>query len=479
MKRTPWIAGVAIIAALVAGYAIRALVEPAPSAIESTTPGKEGSWTCSMHPQVRLPKPGKCPICGMPLIPTKSSQSGADASAVTLSDSARALARIETQPLERRKLAKEIRAVGKVQFNETALATVTARVDGYVERLFVDYVGMVVEKGSHLAEIYSPELVVAQREFLLALADPSNPSRLEAAKLKFRRWEVPEERIEELARTRHIQERVTLHATVQGTVIEKKVVEKSPIKAGDMLFQVADLRSVWVYLNIYEYEIGWVQYGQTVALSAEAFPGETFRGLVTFISPVLDEETRSIRVRVNVANLDRRLKPGMFASARMEVGLLADGRPAPTGVEGKYNCPMHPEVLADGPGTCPLCGMEMKKIPGVPGKPAAEATLAVPVSAVLDSGTRRLVYVDRGSEGIVPVEVTLGPKAGDFYAVSAGLKEGDRVVVRGNFLLDSQFQIQGLPSLLHSKGTAPATGHEGHGATPGSKPQGQPEGHPH
>ncbi len=479
MKRKQWILVGAIAAALLAGYGLRTLVEPAPSATESTVPGKEGIWTCSMHPQVRLPKPGKCPICGMPLIPAKSSESGADASAITLSDSARALARIETHPVERRTLAKEIRAVGKVQFNETALATVTARVDGYVERLFADYVGMVVEKGDHLAEIYSPDFVVAQREFLLALGDPSNPSRLEASKLKLRRWEVSEAQIEDLAKSKTVQERVTLNATVRGTVIEKKVVEKSPVKAGDILYQVADLRSVWVHLNIYEYEIGWVQYGQGVAITAEAFPGETFRGLVTFISPILDEETRSIRVRVNVSNLDRRLKPGMFASTRIEVGLGADGRPAPTGVEGKYTCPMHPEVLADGPGVCPLCGMEMKKIPGVPGKPAAEGVLAVPVSAVLDSGTRRLVYVDRGATGIVPVEVTLGPRAGEFYAVLGGLKEGDRVVVRGNFLLDSQFQIQGLPSLLNPKGAAPATGHEGHGAPPAPKPVPQPEGHKH
>lgn len=472
MKLKQWMVAGAIVAALLLGYGLRTVVEPGPSATESAAAGKDGIWTCSMHPQVRLPKPGKCPICGMPLIPAKSSETGADAGAVTLSDSSRAIARIETHPVERRTLAKEIRAVGKVQFNEAAYATVTARVDGYIERLFADYTGMVVEKGDHLAELYSPDLVVAQREFLLALDDPSNPARLEAAKLKLRRWEVPEKQIEELAKTRRVQERVTLRATVRGTVIEKKVVEKSPVKAGDILYQLSDLRSVWVHLNIYEYEIGWVQYGQSVALTAEAFPGETFRGLVTFISPVLDEETRSIRVRVNVANLDRRLKPGMFASARIEVGLRADGRPAPTGVEGKYHCPMHPEVLAEGPGACPLCGMGMKKIPGTSEKPASEGILAVPASAVLDSGTRRLVYVDRGAGGFVPVEVTLGPRAGDYHVVVGGLKEGDRVVVRGNFLIDSQFQIRGLPSLLHPKGAASPAGHEGHGAPPAPPPEG-------
>jgi Cu(I)/Ag(I) efflux system membrane fusion protein len=162
----------------------------------------------------------------------------------------------------------------------------------------------------------------------------------------------------------------------------------------------------------------------------------------------------------------------MFASAKIEVGLRADGRPAPTGVEGKYNCPMHPEVITEGPGTCPLCGMDMTKIPGAPGRPGGESLLAVPVSAVLDSGTRRLVYVDRGAEGFVPFDVTLGSRAGEYYPVIAGLKEGDRVAVRGNFLLDSQFQIRGLPSLLHPKGAAQAGGHDGHAAP-------APEGHKH
>ena len=370
------------------------------------------------------------------------------------------------------------------------LATVTARVDGYVERLYADYTGMAIEKGDHLVDLYSPDLVVAQRELLLSLADPSNPARIEAAKLKLLRWEVSEAQIAEIIATRKVQDRVTIHSTVRGRIVEKSVVEKSPVKAGDVLYRVADLSSVWVHLNLYEFEIGWVQYGQVVALTAEAYPGEIFRGTVIFVSPTLDEETRSIRVRVNVANTEGRLKPGMFVSARVEVGLRADGRPAPTGVEGKYACPMHPEILSDKQEPCTLCGMELKKLPEAPSAaksggaytcpmhpnvrakatdpcpecgmklervpdPSTDAPLAVPASAVLDSGMRKLVYVERGRGEFAPVEVTLGPRAGDFHVVLDGLREGDRVVVRGGFLLDSQFQIQGMSSLLHPTSADP------------------------
>ena len=475
MKRTAWILAAVAAAAFLLGYGARAFFS---GGAPSSAPGigeKDTVWTCSMHPQVRMPRPGKCPICGMPLVPAKTDTRG-EAGVLTLSDVDRARAQIETHPVERRPVTKEIRAVGKVSFNEAALATVTARVDGYAERLYADYTGMDVAKGDHLLDLYSPDLVVAQRELLLALNDPGNPARLESARLKLRRWDVSDAQVAELEKSGRVQDRLTLHATVGGTIVEKNVVEKSPVKAGDVLYRVADLRSVWVNLSLYEYEIAWVQNGQTVALTADAFPGTTFAGRVSFISPTLDEETRTVRVRVNAANLERRLKPGMFASARIEVALRADGRPASTGIEGKYACPMHPEIVAAVSGACPLCGMALKQVPGTPGPTAPEAVLAIPASAVLDSGTRRLVYVERAPGRFAPVEVSLGPRAGEVFPVTSGLREGERVVVRGNFLLDSQFQIQGLPSLLHSQGNAPAGGHEGHGP---AKPAPPKEGHKH
>ena len=461
-------------------------------------------WTCSMHPQVRLPKPGKCPICSMPLVPatsgSKSDRTGAKTaprkitsyrstmmpgevsatprkdsmgmemvpvfesadSMLILSEHARAMASVETAPVARRKLTREIRAVGKVQYNESALATITARVDGYVERLFVDYTGVEVNKGDHLVELYSPALVVAQQELLM---NPGQNNLAEAARLKLRRWDLTEAQIDEIVRTRKPQEQVTLSSPINGTVTEKMVVQKSAVKAGEVLYKLANLESVWVYLDIYEYELSWVRYGQTAEIATEAYPGEVFTGRVWFINPVLTDESRTVKVLVNIANKNKRLKPGMFVSATIRAGLLANGQLAPTGVEGKWTCLMHPQVLEAAGGPCPVCKMALTQIPatGATPKPEQELVLAVPATAVLDSGVRKIAYIERAPGEYVPADLQLGSRAGNFYPVLAGLKEGDRVAVRGNFLLDSQFQISGLPSLFYEHGLAPAAGHQ-HGA---------------
>jgi len=488
----------AVLLAFILGYFVRGGGKT-PAAPEEK---KETVWTCSMHPQIRLPNPGKCPICSMPLIPAETSGGGDGEPMLKLSDHARAMASVETVHVTKRKLTKEIRVVGKIQANETTLATVTSRVDGYVERLFVDYTGMSVEKGDHLVELYSPDLVVAQKELLLSAEHPENASHIEASKLKLLRWEITDAQITELLKTKKIQERMTIYSPVKGTVVEKTVVEKSPVKAGDALYRLANLETLWVHLDIYEYEYVWVQYGQPVEIKAEAFPGQTSKGMVSFISPTLNEETRTIRVRVIVMNADGKLKPGMFVSAIIRVPLLSDGKPAPTGVQGKFTCPMHPEILKDKAGTCDICGMALKQIPAGPARPGEHYTcpmhpevvrdkpgdcpkcgmilvkvqgsgseiLVVPVTAVLDSGLRKLVYVERAKGEFVPTEVTLGPRAGDYFPVLGGLQEYDAVAVRGNFLIDSQFQIQGMPSLLNKEGAAPVTGHGGHGGpTPPSE----------
>jgi Cu(I)/Ag(I) efflux system membrane fusion protein len=431
-------------------------------------------WTCSMHPQVRLPKPGKCPICSMPLVPAASKAgTSADASGesmLTLSEHARAMASVETAPVERRKLSREIRAVGKVQYNESALSTITARVDGYIERLFIDYTGVEVKAGDHLVEIYSPELLVAQQELLMNLAQ-SNLA--EAAKLKLRRWELTDAQIDEIILTRKPQERITLSSPIDGTVTEKMVVKKSAVKAGDVLYKLANLDSVWVYLDIYEYELASVRYGQTAEISTEAYPGETFTGRVWFINPVLTDESRTVKVLVNIANKDKRLKPGMFVSATIRAGLLANGQLAPTGVEGKWTCLMHPQVLETEGGPCRVCKMALTQIPPAAAtpKPEDELVLAVPATAVLDSGVRKIAYVERAPGEYVAAELKLGSRAGDFYPVLAGLKEGDRVAIRGNFLLDSQFQISGLPSLFYEHGQTGVSGHQHGGPAPANQPK--------
>jgi Cu(I)/Ag(I) efflux system membrane fusion protein len=447
-------------------------------------------YTCSMHPQVRLPKPGKCPICQMPLVLAKGSagkakDSSKDEPMLELSDHARAMAGVETAEVIKRKLFREIRALGKVQYNEGTLATITSRVEGYVEKLHVDFTGIAVNPGDHLAEIYSPDLIAAQQELIFAISTTKNASAIEGTRLKLLRWGLTEEQVDEVARSQRARQELTLYSPIKGTVIEKNVVLKSMVKPGDVIYRLANLDSVWVYLDIYEYELPWVQHGQVVDITSEALPGEVFSGRVWFINPVLTEESRTVKVLVNISNEARKLKPGMYASATIRVQWLASGKPAPSGLGGKFTCSMHPVVIEDKAGPCRICGMALTVIPGPSGQTVPEAeqlVLAVPATAVLDTGTRKLVYVERAKGEFAPVEIATGPRSDEFFPVLSGLNEGDRVAVRGGFLLDSQFQIAGLPSLFYKEGQAGAAAHQHGGPAPapppntGTKPAGH-EGH--
>lgn len=441
-------------------------------------------WTCSMHPQVRLPRPGPCPICSMPLAPASARMTNeSSGSMLELSDHARAMASVETVPVQRRKMSREIRVVGKVQYNEAALANITTRVEGYVERLFVDYTGVEVKPGDHLVEIYSPDLLVAQQELLIALESQLGSTLVESAKRKLLLWGLTPEQVDHLIRNNKVSDRITLYSPIQGTVTEKRVVLKAMVKPGETLYRLANLESVWIYIDIYESELPWVQYGQMVEINAEALPGQSFSGRVWLISPVLSEETRTVKVLLNINNTERKLKPGLYVSALIRAELLADGRPAPSGVEGQWSCPMHPLVVLPQAGECPVCNMALVQIPGPPAQaqpPADQLVLAVPVTAVLDSGVRKLVYVEKAHGQFVPVEIVTGPRTDDSYPVLAGLNEGDKVVVRGSFLLDSQFQIRGLPSLFYQEGQEAVAGHPHGGvAPPPTGAKSQPQEHKH
>ncbi len=527
MKRRTAIALVAFImvSATGAGYFLGRSSHRTASSVagdSSTSQGKQ-IYTCSMHPQVRLDQPGNCPICEMPLIPAASaSAASGEAPMLQLSEHAIAMASVETVAVEYRPLSRELRAVGRIEYNESSLATITPRVDGYAERLFVNFTGVEIRKGDHLAEVYSPELLVAEQELLIALqSGAGNGNALtEVARTKLRLLGLTDEQIANLIEKKQTTDRVTLYSPISGTVIEKGIVEKAAFKAGDALYRIANLDTVWVYLEIYEYDLPWVRYGQKVRLTAQAVPGRTFEGLVTFVQPIVNEQSRTIRVPVHVDNKDHALKPGMFVTALIDAVLTNEGRAAPTGVEGKHSCPMHPQVLAEEAGACPICQMPLEMIPGgeavndaatadahaghndsplatkyfcpmkcegektydQPGNcpvcnmklkevPAATevvrggpGTLAVPVLAVLDSGTRQIVYVEKSRGLFEPREITLGPRAGEYFAVLAGLSEGERVVTRGNFLIDSQFQITGHPSLFYPGGLHASMGHQ-HGET--------------
>jgi Cu(I)/Ag(I) efflux system membrane fusion protein len=467
----------------------------------------EGSdvWTCSMHPQVRLPQPGNCPICGMKLIPLSQ-----------LTDEQVRVAhqaRIVTEPVTYRALFKEVRTVGKLDFNERRVAHIASRVAGRVDRVFVDFTGIEVKKGHHLVSIYSPQLVVAQTELFRTLErfQQTPPERqeqdrsfLDATRTKLRLLGILDEQIAEMERSRTEVTHLTIYAPIGGTVIEKNIREGQYVEEGDLLYRIADLDPIWLYMDVYEYDLGWIRYGQPVEVRLEAYPGEVFRGTVVFIDPFLDDKTRTVRVRVNLKNSDRRLKPAMYASAAIRVQLQPDGTPRPTGLEGRYMCPMHPEVVQDEPGKCPICEMPLEAVPrlniqlpaGAKPTPAIaqsgeskDRVLAVPVSAVLDTGRRRVVYRKNKDGAFQLVELVLGPRAesltdgkltAGYYPVISGLSDGDQVVVRGAFLLDSQRQIEGMPSLLYAEGRGPTNLHGDHAAPPTTKPAIQtPAAHKH
>jgi membrane fusion protein, copper/silver efflux system len=509
------------------------------------------TWTCSMHPQVRRPKPGTCPICGMQLIPISKLPSARN--------DLETRAGLESEPVQRRELFKEIRTVGKLDYSERQVAYISSRVDGRVDRLFVDFTGVEVKQGDHLVEIYSPDLYSAQAELLLALgaAEKGGGDRrfaaagLEAARTKLRLLGILPEQITELETDRQQLTHLTIYAPIGGTVIEKNVRVGQYLSTGDSVYRIADLDPIWLYLNIYEFDISWVRVGQTVDVQLEAFPGEIFAGSIMFIDPFLDDATRTIRVRVNIKNPDRLLKPQMFATATISVKLLPDGAPEPTGLEGMFVCPMHPEVMQREPGKCSICEMPLEKVPerrvrveglGVSGEktddqaevpseapksansdqkfendgPAKDVghvqqpmdeseptekkdtshkgVLAIPVSAVLDTGRRRITY--RLTEGAYElVDLTIGPRAyaldeagrrREFFVVLDGIKEGDQVVSQSGFLLDSQRQIEGMPSLLYPTGQSGTSLHSGHdamgsgnGPTPSPSTKGTTSKHKH
>ncbi len=438
-------------------------------------------WTCSMHPQIKLPKAGQCPICFMDLIPVGSGQ-GQDTGAATLelSPRARELARIETTEVEARQIEHEIRMVGKVAVDETRVTYISSYFPGRIDRLFVDYTGILVRKGDHLAEIYSPDLLTAQREYILALeaversrarTDQSDldaasvRSVLESARRKLELWGIPKDEIDRLAGERKPSDHIRIDSPMEGWVVDRMGFEGMYVETGTRIFTLADLSSVWVMLDAYELDIGFIRLGQQVEFETEANPGRTFHGRVTFIDPVLRPQTRTLNVRLNVENPDLKLRPEMFVRARLKVELGAGGAVVGSPLAGKYVCYMHPEIVKDGPGQCDLCGMDLVPAESLGFIDTAQVepkALAVPQTAVLLTGTRAVVYVEKPQKDRPAYQgrvVELGPRAGDYYIVKSGLAEGERVVTRGAIMIDSALQILAEPSMMQPAATGDSQPH--------------------
>lgn len=428
-------------------------------------------WTCSMHPQIQQPKPGKCPICGMDLIPLEKEESGGlGERQIRLSEYARKLAEIETAPVTRKFVKQQLRLVGKISVDETRLKYITAWVPGRIERMFVNYTGIPVKKGDHLAELYSPELVTTLQELKSARAAlnsvvKQSPALADAAKQqiasireRLRLWGLSEKQIQELEKETHPDYRITIYSPISGVVLEKKALEGDYVKTGSRIYTVADLSVLWVVLEAYESDIGWLHFGQKVSFTTESYPGEVFEGRISFISPLINPATRTVQVRVNLPNPDGKLKPDMLVHGIVESLVSANGKIMEPDLAGKWISPMHPEVVKDKPGKCDVCGMPLVRAEDlgyVTSRQAVKnAPLVVPASAVLLTGKRAVVYVAvPGENGLYEGrEIVLGPRAGDYYLVKEGLEEGEEVVVRGNFKIDSAIQIQAGPSMMNPSG---------------------------
>jgi len=405
-----------------------------------------------MHPEIDLPGPGLCPKCGMALVRRQDTPAAGGPRTFTTTPEARALMNVQTARVERLVPTAGIRMVGKVEYDETRLSFITAWVGGRLDRLRVDFTGVAVSRGEPMVEIYSPELYAAQEELIQALravealgrsdvdvVRSTGEATVEAAREKLRLAGLSDAQIAAIEQRGSAERHVTLEAPVSGIVVHKNATEGMYVQTGTRIYTLADLSSVWVKLDAYESDLPWLREGQSVAFTSVAWPGETFTGTVAFIDPILDGATRTVNVRVDVPNGDGRLKPGMFVTGRVEARLAADGRVLdPSAPDG-----------------------------------AAEAPLVIPASAALVTGTRAIVYVevpDADQPTFEGRQVVLGPRAGDVYIVREGLAEGELVVTRGAFKIDSALQIQARPSMMSPEGGAAAPAHHRHAAAEPAPP---------
>jgi Cu(I)/Ag(I) efflux system membrane fusion protein len=448
--------------------------QPRPTAAhagEHAHESDETIWTCSMHPQVQLEEPGQCPICFMDLVPVAESDGDhahGDAPRLSMSEGARIRAGIRTAPARRLNVFSSVDLVGKIDYDETRIELITARVAGRIDRLYVDYTGVPVRRGDHLARIYSPELVTLQRELLEAHRYENDLARdastlvrdgarraLEAAREKIRLLGFSNADIRAILERGDTRDHMTIRAGQRGVVIAKLVQEGAYVSTGAPLYRIADLSKVWVKLDAYESDLTWLRLGQRVHFEVEAWPGEHFEGVISFIDPAVDPATRTVKVRVIVENPDRRLKPDMFVRARVRAEVAESGGVKNAALEGKWVSPMHPQVVKDAPGACDICGMPLVKAEEL-GYAAAGGKgadpLVIPATAPLLTGKRAIVYVEVSGADVPTYEgreIVLGPRAGEFYVVVAGLAEGERVVVDGAFRIDGELQIRAKPSMMN------------------------------
>jgi Cu(I)/Ag(I) efflux system membrane fusion protein len=370
---------------------------------------QETIWTCSMHPQIRMHDPGKCPICGMDLIPlVQSNTTSIDPDAIRLTSEAAQLANVLTTIVTKQKPAIEIRLYGKVQADERLLQSQVSHVSGRIERLMINFTGESVVKGQVLAQIYSPELINAQQELLeAARTKQTQPAIYEAAKEKLSQWKLTDEQIMAIEESGSVQNKINIESNTNGIITGRRVNAGDYVSQGTILFDVADLSKVWIMFDAYESDLRFLRKGEKISFTLQALPGENFSANIVFIDPLINPVTRVAKVRVETGNQSGKLKPEMFATGIVSSAL-------------------------DEPGN----------------------KIIIPRSAVLWTGERSIVYVKQpGDEPVFKLrEIKLGPDLGDSYVISSGLSEGEEIVTSGTFSVDAAAQLEGKPSMMNSRG---------------------------
>lgn len=426
--------------------------------------GGPGLYTCGMHPNVVQEGPGLCPICKMDLTPLKKSTSGAakekkikywvapmdpsfisdkpgkspmgmdlvpvyegedeSESAVVIDPSVVQNIGVRTAEVKRGVLAKTVRATGDVVENETRVGIVNLKIDGWIDKVIVDETGMAVAKGDPLLEIYSPQLVTTQEEYLIARNNLSRvvegaPAEvvdaakrtLESTRRRLLNWDITDGQIDELDRTGTVRKNMVLRSPFDGVVTMKSALPGQKVGPGTDLYHIADLRDVWVQASVFDDDIPFVHLGQEAVMTLAPFPGKTFEGRVSFVSPVMNRKTRDLSIRVEFPNPGGALRPGMYADVAIRSVLQEDA-------------------------------------------------VLVPEEAVIRTGKRNVVFIARGEGRFVPAEVVLGPSGEDgTVRVLSGVQPGERVVTSAQFLLDSESSFQeAIRKMRSAADTAPAEG---------------------
>lgn len=365
----------------------------------------EQIWTCSMHPQIRQPEPGDCPICGMDLIPLEEN-ANENPLVFTMSDNAVKIANIQTTVLgESVNSENGIVISGKIKSDETVSSSIVTHVAGRIEKLYISYTGQSVSQGQKVADIYSPQLIAAQKELIEANKVKSTNSTLyQAAYNKLKNWKLNDKQIQSILDSETIIETFAIYAQFSGVVKTKKVSVGDYLKEGGVLFDIQSLSKVWAVFDAYETDIANINVGDPIVFTTTSYPDEQFTAKINFIDPLINPSTRTVSVRANVQNLNSKLKPDMFINGRIER------------------------------------------------TPNQKSTLLVPKSAVLWTGKRSVVYLKLPNEAVPSFEyknIEIGETIGDSYIIISGLESGDEVVTNGAFVIDASAQLNNQASMMN------------------------------